>query len=261
MDISSVSLELLLLLFTISVIAGWLDTLAGGGGLLSLPALLMSGVPPLAALGTNKLQGSMGTATATYMMLKSGRLRWRDARHLMLYAFVGAACGTVVVQFIDISVLNFVIPLVLLFIAVYFLASPWINKNRGSFRLSNERYKKLFVPGIACYDGMFGPGTGSFFTLAGVSKGDDLIESTAMAKALNFSTNIASLIVFLCAGQVIWLIGILMMLGQTLGAYLGARSLLKISPEYLRLLIVIMCCAMLLKYIYSSNWVLFNDSF
>ncbi|WP_353411022.1 TSUP family transporter [Pseudoteredinibacter isoporae] len=249
MDIAGFSIEILLLLFAVSVVAGVLDTLAGGGGLLSLPALLMSGLPPLAALGTNKLQGCMGTATATYMMLKHKHLRWKDARHLMLYVFVGAVLGTLLVQFINVSVLSFVIPIVLLFIGVYFLLSPRLLRRYSSFRLSIPLYEKCLVPLIACYDGMFGPGTGSFFTLAGTAKGDDLIPSTAMAKALNFSTNIASLMVFVFAGHVIWLLGIVMMIGQVFGAYLGARSLVKINPEYLRLLIVLMCFGMLLKYI------------
>lgn len=102
---------------------------------------------------------------------------------------------------------------------------------------------------------MFGPGTGSFFALAGVSlRGQGLIDATAIAKTLNFSTNIASLLVFLFVGKVVWLVGALMMVGQFCGAWCGAKFLFKINPGYLRLVVVAMCFAMLGKYVLSMGW-------
>ena len=259
MEFSNFSIELLSLLFLVSVIAGLLDTIAGGGGLISIPALILSGVPPLAALGTNKLQGSMGTATASYMMLKNKKINWDNIKHLMLSAFIGAVFGTVVIQFINTDVLTFVIPIVLLFIAIYFLISPIPTETNGKPKLSNQKYKNIVIPFIGYYDGMFGPGTGSFFALSGVScRGHDLITSTAIAKPLNFSTNIASLIVFLVAGHIVWVIGILMMLGQILGAWLGSHCLFKINPAYLRVIVVLMCSGMLIKYADSMEWFVFT---
>lgn len=249
MEITAFSLEISLFLFSIAVVAGLIDTLAGGGGLIALPALIVSGIPPLFALGTNKLQGSMGTATATYMMLKKRRVTWQDVRILMLAAFIGSTMGTVAVQFIDTGLLSFVIPAVLLVIALYFLFMPQPRTGSGKPKLSQKKYQKLIVPLIGWYDGMFGPGTGSFFALAGVSlQGHGLIHSTAVAKTLNFSTNIASLGVFLIAGKVIWSAGILMMVGQMLGAWVGSHFLFKINPKYLRFLVVLMCTGMLVKY-------------
>jgi uncharacterized membrane protein YfcA len=215
----------------------------------------LSGVPPLAALGTNKLQGSMGTATATYMMFKNKRITWDNVKYLMLTAFLGAVIGTIAIQFINTDVLTFVIPIVLLFIAIYFLISPKPAKTRGEPKLSSRKYKNLVVPFIGYYDGMFGPGTGSFFALSGVScQGHDLLTSTAVAKPLNFATNIASLFVFLIAGHIVWVVGILMMLGQVLGASLGSHCLFKINPTYLRGLVVLMCSGMLIKYADSMGW-------
>jgi len=259
LEFSNYSIELLSLLFLVSVIAGLLDTLAGGGGLISIPALILSGVPPIAALGTNKLQGSVGTATASYMMLKSKKINWDNIKHLMLSAFIGAVFGTVVIQFINTDVLSFVIPIVLLFIAIYFLISPVPTGTNGKAKLTNRKYKNIVIPFIGYYDGMFGPGTGSFFALSGVScRGYDLITSTAIAKPLNFSTNIASLIVFLVAGHIVWVIGILMMLGQILGAWLGSHYLFKINPAYLRIIVVLMCSGMLIKYADSMEWFVFT---
>ena len=250
MEFSNFSTELLFILFFIATIAGFIDTLAGGGGLITMPALLISGVPPLAALGTNKLQGSVGTATSTYMMLKHKKIHWPDVKHLMLFAFIGSALGSIAVQFINVEILSFIIPAVLLLIAVYFSISPMPNNKESKARLSEKKYKYTVLPIIGWYDGMFGPGTGSFFSLAGVSlRGQDLINSTAIAKSLNFSTNIASLFIFIIAGKLVLVLGIVMMLGQMIGAWLGSHCLFKINPVYLRIIVVLICLSMLLKYV------------
>lgn len=255
MEFTAFSFELLAILFFVSVIAGLLDTLAGGGGLITIPALILSGVPPLSALGTNKLQGCVGTATATVMMFKSGKVRWKAVRPIMFSAFIGSIVGTVIVQFINTEALSFVIPIVLTFIAGYFLVSPMPKENHSEAALSDRVYKNVLVPGIGCYDGMFGPGTGSFFALSGVlCRGHNLIAATAIAKPLNFATNAASLIVFLIAGHIVWVVGVLMMLGQALGAWLGSHFLFRINPAYLRGIVVVMCSGMLIKYAHSMGW-------
>lgn len=255
MEVISYSAELLSFLFIVAVVAGCLDTLAGGGGLIAIPALMMSGVPPLAALGTNKLQGSMGTATSTFMLVRKKKINLKENRQLIFSAFAGAVVGTVAVQFIDTSILSFVIPAVLGFIAVYFLISPKPKSTAGNPSVSDRNYRNYVVAPIGFYDGMFGPGTGSFFALAGVScRGYGLVDSTAVAKSLNFSTNIASLIVFLAAGHIVWAIGLMMMLGQVIGAWLGSHFLYRINPLYLRGLVVLMCTGMLIKYCSSMGW-------
>lgn len=255
MELTHFSIELLSLLFLTSVIAGLIDTLAGGGGLISLPALILSGVPPLSALGTNKLQGSMGTATATYMMLKNKKIKWHDIKPIMLMAFIGSVLGTMTIQVINSDILTFVIPLVLLCIAIYFLVSPKVTQTEAKPKLTKKHYKNTVVPFIGFYDGMFGPGTGSFFAMSGVfCRGLDIIKSTAVAKSLNFSTNIASLIVFVIAGHIVWVIGLLMMFGQIIGAWLGSHFLFKINPSYLRFLVVFMCICMLVKYAHAMGW-------
>jgi uncharacterized membrane protein YfcA len=246
------SVQVLFFLFLAAFVAGFIDTLAGGGGLIALPALIMSGIPPLLALGTNKLQGTMGTATAALMMLRGRRVSWGEVKFLMLTACIGSALGTCVLQFINADVLNFIIPCVLLFIALYFLISPQPEKG-GEQRVSASLYRNVIVPVIGWYDGMFGPGAGSFFALAGVSlQGRNLLDSTAVAKTLNFSTNIASLLVFLAVGKVVWIAGLVMMVGQFSGAWAGSNCLFRINPKYLRFVIVVMCFGMLGKYVMTS---------
>jgi uncharacterized membrane protein YfcA len=250
-----ITLELLLYLFLIAVIAGFFDTLAGGGGLITVPALIVTGMPVLSALGTNKLQGATGTATATYLMLKNKRVSWDNIKLLMLATFIGSALGTLIIQFVNTDVLSIVIPFVLLAIAIYFLINPKPKNKVHKAKMSDVIYQRLIVPLIGLYDGMFGPGTGSFFAMAEVSyKNKGLIDATAVAKTLNFSTNIASLIVFIFAGKVIWLVGVVMMVGQVLGAWIGSSYLYKINPEYLRFMVVAICLVMTTKYVLSAGW-------
>lgn len=250
MELLSFSPEVLLPLLLVALVAGCLDTLAGGGGLLTLPALILAGLPPLQAIATNKLQGSAGTAMASAMMLRHGRVRWRSVRTPMLTAFIGAACGSVLVQWIDTAHLALVIPVVLVLIAIYFLVSGSLLDRVHPVKLSPRWFRRAVVPGIGLYDGMFGPGTGSFYALAGVAlQGQPLLQATAVAKTLNFATNFASLLVFLLAGQIVWQAGLVMLLGQLCGAWLGSHLLFRIPVLYLRLLIVLMCAGMLARYL------------
>ena len=124
MDIANFSIEILTFLFFVGVVAGFLDTLVGGGGLLAVPALLLSGIPPIYVLGTNKFQGSMGTGIATFLLFRKEKLDWNSVKNLMFASFIGSIVGGVIIQFVDTQFLSFVIPIVLVFIAIYFIISP-----------------------------------------------------------------------------------------------------------------------------------------
>ncbi len=250
------SLEIILYLFFIALIAGFIDTLAGGGGLITIPALILSGIPPLMVLGTNKLQAVMGSGTASFMMLKKKKVTIKEVKGLFIYAFVGSAIGTILIQFVNIEILNFIIPFVLLLIGFYFLFMPKVSNITKEEKMSEDTYKKTIVPLIGLYDGMFGPATGSFFSLSGLAlRSKELIKATALAKVMNFGTNIASIMVFIIFGQVAFYVGFIMMIGQAIGAYFGANTLVKINPNYLRVIVVIMCFVMLIKYITKMGWI------
>jgi len=242
--------ELLLILLGVAMVAGCLDTLVGGGGLIVLPALVLAGIPPLQALGTNKMQGTVGTATASAMMLRHGKVRWTEVRLLMAWAFGGSALGSLIVQVVDTSFLRFMIPLVLVVVATYFLLQGSLLQRLRPITMAPGTFGRGVVPAIGLYDGMFGPGTGSFFSLAGVAlRAQSLLQATAAAKILNFATNFASLLVFVLAGNFVWQAALVMMLGQALGAWAGSHILFKINPLYLRALIVLMCVGMLVRYL------------
>lgn len=247
MEAIDLSLSILLTLFLIAVLAGFIDTLVGGGGLITIPALLMCGMSPLSALGTNKMQAVAGSGTASFMMLKRRRVNFDDVKTLMIYAFIGSLFGSIFVQYINPGALQILIPIVIVVIALYFLLAPSTSLEATKPMVGEASYRVTAVPAIGCYDGMFGPATGSFFVLAGVSlRGQEVIHATAVAKTLNFATNIASLLVFMVYGKIVFIVAGVMMLGQLVGANLGARYLLKIDPSVLRYLLVIMSFIMLL---------------
>jgi len=242
--------QTLAILAVVALVAGFLDTLAGGGGLLTVPALLLAGVPPLQALGTNKLQGSFGTGMATWQVIRRRRVRWDDARWPMLWAFLGSVAGSVAIQFADSERLRIVIPVVLAAIAAYFAFVPKAHHPPDRERMSAAPYEATVVPAIGAYDGAFGPGTGSLFALAGVTlRAYPLVRSTAVAKTLNFATNVASLIVFAVAGQMLWKVGAAMIAGQLVGSYVASHVLFRVKPVVLRVLIVVMSVGMLVRYL------------
>jgi hypothetical protein len=244
--------DLLLILAVVALLAGALDTLAGGGGLLTLPALLLAGVPPLQALGTNKFQSSFGTGMATYQVLRRRRVHWLNVKWLMLWAFVGSAAGAVAVQFLDGDRLRVIIPIMLAVIAAYFLFVPRSHHPPAIPRVSGRVYKSNVVPAIGAYDGAFGPGTGSLFALSGVAlRALPLVQSTAIAKTLNVATNVAALLVFLIAGKVVWVLGAVMIVGQLVGAYIGSHLLFRVHPMVLRVLIVVVSLTMLVRVLAS----------
>ncbi|GIG54777.1 TSUP family transporter [Demequina activiva] len=247
-----VTWEVLALLALVALLAGCLDTLAGGGGLLTVPALLLAGLPPLQALATNKLQAPAGTGMATYQVIRKHGVRWADVRWPMLWAFLGSVAGTVAILFLSTDALEIVIPLVLALIAAYFLLVPRSHEPPARPRMSDPVYEATVVPAIGAYDGAFGPGTGSLYALSGTAlRALPLRRSTAIAKTLNFATNIASLLVFVIAGKIVWVVGGVMIVGQLIGAYVGSHILLRVNPLVLRVLIVVVSLTMLWRVLAS----------
>jgi hypothetical protein len=168
----------------------------------------------------------------------------------MLIAFGGSAAGSVAVQFAHADGLRVLIPVVLIAIAAYFLFVPRAHHPPPHPRVSNAVYEAAVVPVIGAYDGAFGPGTGSLFALTGVAlRARPLVTATAIAKTLNFATNVASLIVFAVAGQMVIVAGAAMIVGQLAGAYAASHVLFRVNPLVLRMLIVAVSLAMLVRFL------------
>lgn len=246
--------EILATLLTAAAVAGFVDAIAGGGGLITIPVLLLAQVPPLHALATNKLQGSFGSLTASLMALRRRLVCWSEIRALFFCSMIGAGIGTFAVQFVQAQTLDVVIPAVLVSIALYFLLTPNAGAVDHQPRLNRAAYQCVVVPGIGFYDGMFGPGTGSFFSLMGVAlRGQNLITATAHAKVLNFASNIASLAVFIAGGKVLWAAGMTMIAGQVIGAWGGSHAMVRGGTKLIRPMIVTVCFVMLGRYLWQKG--------
>ena len=237
--------ELLATLFGVSAVAGWVDAIAGGGGLLTLPALLAAGLPPAHALGTNKLQGTFGALSSSLYFLRRGQVSLRTVLPGLVVAALAAGLGAHCVQYVDTQWLRRFIPILLIVVALYFLLRPGLAGANSQARLSLAGFVLLAVPAIAFYDGILGPGTGTFLALAGITlRGLSVTGATAQAKWLNLGSNIGSLLVFTLAGAVTWVPGLVMALGQVLGAQLGAGMVLKRGAAIVRPLVIVVSLAM-----------------
>ena len=240
--------EWLLILACVGFAAGWLDSIAGGGGLIALPALLFTGINPLQALATNKLQGSFGTCIAAFHYTREGWIDLRWARGLILASFLGSAAGTVLVQWVSLEFVADALPVLLGLMALYFLLSPALGNVDRKPRLSRGLYGATAAPAIGFYDGFFGPGTGSFFTLSAVSLlGMSATRAVALTKLLNFASNISSLLVFLVGGHVLWTVGGAMIIGQALGAWVGSGMAVRRGVALIRPVVVLVCLAMMTR--------------
>ncbi|WP_312815576.1 TSUP family transporter [Brevundimonas sp.] len=239
--------EIVALLFGAAVLAGFVDAIAGGGGLITVPALLAAGVSPVAAIATNKIQGSFGTASATYTFWRKGQIDFALLKWPLLATVIGAVLGAIAVSFVDTAWLMILLPVLLVAIALYFLFGPKATDQDVAARMTPLAFGAV-AGGIGFYDGFFGPGTGSFFALALVTLlGMGLTRATAHTKALNFASNIVSVVVFAVGGHVLWAIGLLMAVGQVVGGWLGSHAAIRFGPRLIRPLLVVICLAMVAK--------------
>lgn len=233
-------IELAPILFTLALLAGFVDAIAGGGGLITIPALLWAGLGPVESLATNKAQAVFGSGTATLHFLRKGWIEPRAVAFSVLCTFLGAALGAHWVQQIDSAALQRLIPLLLIGFAVYFLVSPRVSDLDSRQRLSQPAFALTVGLGVGFYDGFFGPGTGTFFAMGYVALlGYNLRRATAHTKLLNFTSNLAALLLFSIAGQVVWMIAAVMALGQLVGAWLGAHLVLKHGAMLVRPILVV----------------------
>jgi len=251
--VENISIEIVLFLGIIATLAGFIDAIAGGGGLLTVPALLWVGIPPLNALATNKLQGCFGTATACVNFWRKGLLPIHQLKTLIVMTFLGAICGTWLVQNLNSDSLNAIIPWLLISFALFFAFSPRASDIDRQARLSIGAFGLSACTLIGFYDGFFGPGTGSFLMLAVILiLGFNITKATATTKLLNFTSNIASLAIFVLGGHVLWLTGLVMGMGQMIGAWLGSQLAIKHGGKIIKPLLVLSSMALSIKLLINN---------
>ena len=240
--------DIALLLTLAAFVAGFIDSMAGGGGLITIPALLLAGFSPAESLGTNKLQALFGSGSATISYASKGLVDVHRQLPSAAMAFGASVFGALVATILPGDLLRVALPFFLVAIAVYFAFKPNMDDVDRAQRLSPFVFGVAVPPLIGFYDGMFGPGTGSFFMLAFVSlAGYGVLKATAHTKFLNFASNLGGFAAFAAAGVVSWKIGLMMGVAQFLGARLGASVAIKAGAKLIKPLLVTMCIALAVR--------------
>jgi uncharacterized protein len=225
--------------------AGFVDSIAGGGGLLTIPAMLLAGLPPVTTVATNKVQGTLSIISALFTYHRSGMVEWRAGLPMAGVAFIIGISGALSVQFLPKEAISALIPALLIAVALYFGFTRGLGDADRKARLSRLVFVGLVIPPIAFYDGFLGPGAGSFYALALMAlQGFGLTRTTAMTKLLNGGSNAGSLLLFALSGSVLWPLGLAMGLFSMLGAQIGARLAVRQGARLIRPLIVAVCCAL-----------------
>lgn len=245
-------LPVLALLWAAATFAGFVDSIAGGGGIITLPALLAAGLPPHLALGTNKLQSSFGSLSAALSYRGGGLVRFRDLLPGIAFTFVGAAAGTLAVQALEPGLLRWIIPLLLALILAWTFVVPELGERESRPRLNPLPFYLAAGLSLGFYDGFFGPGTGTFWTVLLVSLlGMGLKSATAATKVVNFTSNVTALAFFALGGQVLLIPGLVMGTGQYLGAQLGSRLVMRRHVRLVRAVFRLVVAATLAKLVWD----------
>ena len=246
------AIEIVLLLAAAAFLAGFIDSIAGGGGLITIPTLLLAGFAPVEALGTNKLQGIFGATSATIAYASKGHVDLRKQLPSATLSFAGAVAGAVLATVLPGEWLNAVLPPMLVAIALYFAFKPNMDDVDRTQRITPFVFGMTVVPMIGFYDGVFGPGTGSFFMLAFVAlAGYGILKATAHTKLLNLASNLGGFAAFAAVGAVSWRIGLMMGICQFIGARFGAGVAMKKGARIIKPLLVCTCLVLAVRLLWN----------
>lgn len=234
------SLDILLFLIAIGFVAAFVDSVVGGGGIIALPALMMTGLPPSMALGTNKLGGTLSSLTSTISFLSSGKINGKLVLALFPLSFAGSALGTYTVHLLPSSFLRPIVVGMLVVILMYTLFKKNWNGAGAPLPLTPARIAAIGFCALALgyYDGFFGPGTGSFLLFLFLLLGYDFVGASANAKVLNFASNVASLGSFFYFKSVHIGYGLPMGLAMIVGAIVGSQVAIRQGSKYVKPLFI-----------------------
>lgn len=247
------SFELIGLLFVVAGFAGFIDAAAGGGGLITIPALFFTGMSPVQALGTNKFQACFGSFSASLHFIRQRLVKPGRLLLMITCVAIASALGSLAVQQLDPQLLLNFMPAVFISIAIYTLVAKKLGGKATKQKITKTQFSLTAAPCVGFYDGFAGPGTGTFFALALVKLlGMDFVSATGHAKVLNFTTNLSSLLVFAWSGQVVLEAGLVMATGQFIGARLGASTAIRKGAGFIRWITVIIAIAISLSLIVKN---------
>ena len=243
----------IVLLCAAALTAGWVDAVTGGGGLLQLPAILV-GVPQASAaqaLGTNKISGVFGTGAAAITYARKVKLDLRTAVPMAIVAFGGALIGASTARLLPAEVFRPIIVVLLIAVWLWTLLSPRMGaEDNIRWKGTRKHYAIAIVAGgvIGFYDGILGPGTGSFLLIVLVAGlGYSFLSASATAKIVNLGTNIAAIAVFGFTGSILWTLGLLMALCNVSGAIVGARTALTRGSGFVRVVFLVVVALLIIR--------------
>lgn len=248
-----ISWDFIIFLVGAGFISAFIDSVVGGGGLISLPAVMLTGVPPIVALGTNKMASIMGSFTSFISFMRSGKVNFGIVKYLFPLSFIGSAAGVYTVQLIPPDFLKPMVVIMLIGVTIYSLCRKNWGEKATYQGLTREKWMLAgmvtFVMGF--YDGFFGPGTGSFMLFGFLCIGFDFIGAAANARALNFASNIAAVLFFGWLGLIDFHYALPMGLGMVAGAAVGTRMAIKKGAGYVRPLFIFMTVVLIGKQLWD----------
>ncbi|WKE64456.1 TSUP family transporter [Gallaecimonas kandeliae] len=217
--------------------AGFIDAIAGGGGLLTVPALLTAGLPPHLALGTNKLAATFGSSTASWTFFKKRLFDPQLWKTAAIGTLLGALFGALTVDWLKAAWLEKALPIAIFGAALYTLLMPKVEAGRRHQPQGSRLKLKQGIQGftLGTYDGVFGPGTGAFWTVSTLAIFKlDILHASGVARTMNFLSNFTSLLTFAILGHIHWGLGLAMGSALMVGAYLGAHSAIRFGGRFIR---------------------------
>ncbi len=248
-----VSPEILLILSAAAFIAGFIDAIAGGGGLITVPALLTAGVPPHLVLGTNKLSSTFGAAVASFTYY---RRKLFDPQYWwpnLIATAIGALVGAIIAHNLSAQFLEKLLPIIVFSCGIFFLfsATPDQQMPDNAVIAKGRQWPQGGLLGF--YDGLTGPGTGAFWMVSTLLMYPvDLLRASGVARTMNLVSNVVALSVFISYGRVAWLLGICMGSALMIGAYFGANSAIKGGSKLIRPIFICVVMIMSIRLAYKS---------
>jgi len=235
-----ISIGMIIFLFIAGFVASFIDSVVGGGGLVTMPALLMTGLPITHVLGTNKLAASMGSITSMLTFIRSGKVKLSLVLWLFPLSFAGSMAGACVVRYIPSEFMKPLVVILLVIVACYTMfKKDWGDiSTYGGLSKKASIFSGIVAFSIGFYDGFFGPGTGSFLIFAFLWIGFDFVTASGNAKVLNFASNIAAMLTFLYLGYVHLEYSLIMGVGMILGAISGTKVAIEKGAAYVKPLFI-----------------------
>ena len=229
-------------------VAGAIDAIGGGGGLITVPALALAGLDPVAVVATNKVTSSFGSGSATLAFARAGRIEWRRMGPAALVAGLGGMAGALALPYAPSTLIARALPVLLVAVALYFALSPGFSDKNHPPRVAPGLLGITVVPLIGLYDGVFGPGAGSFYMVAFAAlAGMSAIRASAQTKLANLASNFGSVALYAAGGHVVWLAGLVMAPCQFLGGQLGARMAIAGGARLIRPVLVTMSIGLAIR--------------